>query len=292
MEDFEYRSPESLDEALTLLRRRKKTKALAGGTDLVVQMKDLRVAPTALVDVKNIPELNRLEVTADGTLHVGAAVSLSRMLAFAPVKQKYTILYQACSLIGSMQIRSRATMGGNICNAAPSADSAPALICLGGKAVAASLAKGTRTLPVAEFFRGPGRCALEPNELLVELEIPSPPRHSGGCYLRHTTREEMDIAVVGVGVVLTRDGQPDRYRDVKISLGAVAPTPIRVPEAESLLAGKTLDERLIGQAAEIAAGAASPISDVRASADYRRELIKVLVKRAIAGARQSIEESN
>lgn len=290
MIDFEYSAPCSLEEALSLLKSGK-AKVLAGGTDLIVQMTDGRASPTALVDVKKIPELNRLEISADGTLHVGAAVPLGEIVAFAPLMQSFGVLHQACSLIGSVQIRNRATMGGNVCNAAPSADSAPPLLCLGARAVVAHPA-GTKTIPLESFFKGPGQTALADNELLVEIEVPPLPPSTAGYYLRHTPRKEMDIAVVGAAAMLARPERGGPCSDVRISLGAVAPTPVRVPDAEAFLKGKAPDDAAIEEAAEIAVGAVSPISDVRASAEYRRELVKVLVRRALGGALEALNNLN
>jgi carbon-monoxide dehydrogenase medium subunit len=243
--------------------------------------------PDFIIDVKKIPELNRLELSADKTLHIGAAVPLSKICALPPVIQKFAILHQGCSVIGSTRIRNRATMGGNICNAAPSADSVPALLCLGTKASIASSA-GTRVIPLNSFFRGPGKTALAYNELLVEIEIPAPPAHSAGYYLRHTPREEMDIAVVGVAVFLIFAPRSKVCQEARIALGAVAPTPIRVPQAEALLAGKKPGEADIEKVAEKVAEAASPISDIRSSAEYRRELLKVLTRRTIKGACETL----
>jgi carbon-monoxide dehydrogenase medium subunit len=190
------------------------------------------------------------------------------------------MLYQGCSLIGSTRIRNRATVGGNVCNAAPSADSSPALLCLGAKAVIARQ-KGSRVIPIEELFRGPGKTSLAADELLVELEIPAPPAHSAGCYQRHTPREEMDIAVVGVATFLAVAPRSKTCKEARIALGAVAPTPIRVPAAETLLAGKTLTKAMLDEVAEKVAAAASPITDIRSSAEYRRELVKVLTRRTL-----------
>jgi CO/xanthine dehydrogenase FAD-binding subunit len=290
VKDFEYFAPDSLEEALSILKKEgKKVKVLAGGTDLIVQMKDKRTQPAIVVNVKKIPELNRLELGLDNNLHIGAAVPLSKIVAFATVMQKFNILHQACSLIGSVQIRNRATMGGNICNAAPSADSAPPLLCLGAKAIVAHH-KNNRVIPLESFFCGPGRTALSDNELLIEIEIPTPPVLSEGCYMRHTPREEMDIAAVSVAVLLVRTSQGKKCREARIALGAVAPTPVRVPQAESLLSGKVLNDEIIEEAAESAADTASPISDVRASAKYRRELVKVLTRRTLKEAWEALSK--
>ncbi len=284
MIDFEYYAPSSLKEALLLLNNRKgEAKILAGGTDLVVQMKDRRARPVVIVDVKNIPELNRLEWDEEETLHIGAAVPLSKVVAFSQVKERFGILYQACSLIGSVQIRNRGTVGGNICNAAPSADTVPALMCLEAKAIVAK-PTGTRKVALGSFFRGPGQTVLASNELLLEIEIPPTPTLSAGCYLRLTPREEMDISVVGVASFLVLAKRKNLCQEARISMAAVAPTPIRVPRAEAILAGKVLTEKSIEEAAERVAAVASPISDLRGSAEYRREMVKVLTSRTLKRA--------
>jgi len=284
MKNFEYFAPPSLNEALSLLdNARQKAKVLAGGTDLIAQMRTGFIQPAVIIDVKSIPELNRLEWSRDMTLHIGAAVPISRVVDFSFFQERFGILYQSCSLIGSTRIRNRATIGGNVCNAAPSADSAPALLCLGARAVVAQQ-KGTRVVPMGDIFRGPGKTSLAANELLVELQIPNSPAHSAGCYIRHTPREEMDIAVVSVAAFLVFASRDKTCQEARIALGAVAPTPIRVPTAEALLARKSLTKELITQVAEKVAELSSPISDIRSSAEYRRELVKVLTRRALRSA--------
>jgi CO/xanthine dehydrogenase FAD-binding subunit len=288
MEDFVYSAPASLAEALSLLKKGgKAVKLLAGGTDLIIQLKDKKVNPGTLIDIKKIPELNRLELDSAKTLHIGAAVPLSDIIAFPPVRQYFGILYQGCSIIGAERIRNRATMGGNICNAAPSADSAPALMCLGARAIVAGK-KGYRVIPIESFFRGPGQTSLGADELLVEIEIPDPPAHSAGYYMRLTPREEMDIAVVGAGSFLVRAARGKECREARIALGAVGPTPVRVTEAETFLKGKVLDSDTIEKASEIAAKSASPISDVRGSSEYRREIVKVLVRHTLQKSWEAI----
>jgi carbon-monoxide dehydrogenase medium subunit len=288
MKGFEYYAPHSLEDALSLLDNfREKAKVLAGGTDLVVQMKYGNACPAVIVDAKKIPELNRLEWDEGKSLYIGAAVPLSQIKTFPPVMQKFDILYQACSIIGSMQLRNRGTVGGNICNAAPSADSAPPLLCLGAKAIVARLG-GNRIVPLDRFFNGPGQTALAPNEILMGIEVPAPPIYSSGCYLRHTPRQEMDIAVVGVASLLVISKQNDQCREARIALGAVAPTPIRVPQAEAILAGRSLTDETIHEAAERAAEAAHPISDTRGSAEYRKEIVKVLTRRTLNKALEAL----
>lgn len=278
---FEYKAPGSLEEALSLLeKQRGQYRILAGGTDLIVQMRNGQTSPSLIVDVKKIPELNRLEWSAGKSLHIGAAVPLSKLVTFPALTERFDILAQACSIIGSTQIRNRATMGGNVCNAAPSADSPPSLLCLGANAIVASH-EGTRTIPLEDFFCAPGKTVLRDNELLLEIEVPTPAASSVGCYLRHTPREEMDIAVVGVASFLVPAPKGKKLQDARIALGAVAPTPVRAQQAEAILSGKTPTPDLIEQAAEQAAEVAHPVSDMRGSAEYRRELVKVLTRRTL-----------
>ena len=281
IERFEYRVPGSLDEALDMLKTNgTSARILAGGTDLILQMKQGQVRPSLVVDVKKLPELNRLEWSESGGLHVGAAVSLNRLLTVDAVLERYSILVQACSVIGSQQIRNRGTIGGNICNAAPSADSVPALLCLGARAVLIS-SSGTRMIDLNDFFTAPGETAIGDDELLVEIEVPTPTTPSAGCYMRHTTREEMDIAVAGVGSFLTISPQDKKLKEARIALGAVAPTPIRAHKAEAFLIGKSVTRDIIEEAAGQAAAEAEPISDLRGSAAYRREMVKVLTWRTL-----------
>jgi carbon-monoxide dehydrogenase medium subunit len=278
---FTYAAPKTLDEAISLLSQAKgQARPLAGGTDLIAQMKEGRKRPTMVVDVKGIPEVNRLEYVAGEGLHIGAAVPCTDIADYPPVKENYPSIFEAVQLIGSMQIQNRASVGGNLCNAAPSADSAPPLICYGARAVIAG-PRGRREVALEEFFRGPGETVLEPDELLVEVVVPPPPANSTSHYLRFTPREEMDIAVAGSGCLIALDPGTHRCTLARIALSAVAPTPIRAREAESLLEGKVLDEELMRQAGELASQASRPITDVRGSAEYRRELVKVLTRRCL-----------
>jgi CO/xanthine dehydrogenase FAD-binding subunit len=276
-----YQAPLSLKEALTALKNHGPgCRVLAGGTDLIVQMKQGRTAVTSVVDVKRLPELNRLEWTKADGLNIGAAVSLSRLLEFPALSAQYPLLYQACSLIGSNQIKNRATLGGNLCNAAPSADSAPALLCLGATVVATAGGR-IRRVPLAEFFRAPGLTALSRGEILREVAVPTPPPHSAGAYFRHTPREEMDIAVAGVAAFITLTPRSRKVKTARLALSAVAPTPILAPVAEAVLTGEALTAEIIERAAAAAAAVASPISDLRASAEYRRELVRALARKAL-----------
>ena len=285
---FEYKKPTSLHETFRFLKKKDgSVRILAGGTDLVLQIKQGLISPSLLLDVKDIPELNELKWNKNTGLRIGAAVPFSRLLESTIISKRFNILTQACSIIGSTQIRNRGTIGGNICNAAPSADSAPALLCLEAKAVIGTGA-GTRQVALNDFFTAPGKTCIRNNELLIAIEVPNPPARSAGCYMRHTTREEMDIAVTGVGSFIILQSRSKVPKEVRIALGAVAPTPIRVQSAEAILAGKPITETNIEKAAEKAAKEAKPISDVRASTEYRRELVKVLTKRTLRKACETL----
>ena len=280
--EFEYIAPTSLAEALEVLANRGAGgKILCGGTDLVVQMKQGVVTPAWIMDIKGIDELQGLSFNEPDGLHIGAAVAFQRLLEPGALPHGYEILQEACERIGSVQVKNRASLGGNICNAAPSADGAPPLLCLDARAVIASHA-GTRQVAMDDFFQAPGQTTLKDDELLVEMVLPLVRPCSAGRCLRHTTREEMDIAVVGAAAWVALSEPGGEVETARIALGAVAPTPLRIPEAEELLTGKRLTRNLIDQAAEAAASQASPITDIRATAGYRRQLIRVLIHRALA----------
>jgi CO/xanthine dehydrogenase FAD-binding subunit len=284
MRDFEYYAPDSLKEALFLIdKRRNEAKILAGGTDLITQMKAGHASPAVVIDVKKIPELNRIERTRDGDLFIGAAVSLDKVIAFPLVIESFNMLREACSLIGSMQLKNRGTVGGNICNAAPSADTAPSLLCLEARVMVAG-PMGTRVVPLNSYFLGPGKTIMAANELLVGIEIPPPPERSSGSYIRHIPRMDMDIAVASAASFLVFDEYDNRCSEARIALGAVAPRPFRASDSEAVLAGETLTEEIIETAADLACKAVSPISDLRASAEYRKELVKVLTRRTLKRA--------
>jgi len=281
---FEIALPRTLDDCVKLLSEHPgDTKVVAGGTDLVPQMKNGVTRPARVVDLSGIPALRAL-ASANGTgLRVGGAVT-ARALELEPgVRASYTALAEAGALVGSVQVRNLATVGGNICNAAPSADLAPPLIALDAEAVIAG-PKGRRRVPMASFFTGVRTTVLAPDELLVEFAIPAPGPHSGGTYVRHTPRRELDIAVVGVSSQITlANGICAKAR---IALAAVAPTPVRATEAEQALTGQALTPALIERAADLAVGAARPISDQRGSADFRRHLVRVLTRRTLTTAHE------
>ena len=282
MHAITYESPKSLAQALSLLAAAgEKGRMLAGGTDLIIQMRAGVRMPEQLVDAKGITELQVLSFSPQDGLRLGAAVSCARLIEDPTVRQHYPGLVEAAGLIGSVQIQSRCSVGGNLCNGSPAADTTPALIALGavGHVVGA---KGTRTVAVEDFVVSPGRTVLQPDEILVELRIPAPKAHSADCYQRFIPRNEMDIAVVGVGAAVTLSG--NNCTAARISLGAVAPTPLFAKEAGASLVGKPLNDDTIAAAAALAQQIATPITDMRGTAEYRKHLVGVLTRRVLKTA--------
>jgi len=279
---FDLELPRSVDEAVRLLTERgPEAKLVAGGTDLLPQLKNGLLKPPCVVDLSGVGPLQSLRQVDGGGLKIGAAVTARALERDPAVRTRYPALAESAALVGSVQIRNLATVGGNLCNAAPSADMAPPLVALDAEAVIAG-PRGTRRVPLASFFTGVRRTVLAPDELLVELVVPSPGPRSGGHYLRHTPRRELDIAVVGVASQLTlRDGVCARAR---IALAAVAPTPVRATAAEQSLEGQPVTPERIERAAALAVDAARPISDQRGSADFRRHLVRVLTRRTLTRA--------
>jgi carbon-monoxide dehydrogenase medium subunit len=285
---FDYAAPASLPEAVGLLASQPSARLLAGGTDLLVQLRSGRKEADVVIDVKKIPELNEITFSPETGLTVGAAVPCYRLTAHAAVQTHYPALVEVASWIGGTQIQGRASLGGNLCNSAPSADSIPLLIALGATALVAG-PSGRRTIPVEEFCTAPGRNQLAPGELLVSLHIPAPAPHSGASYLRFIPRNEMDIAVVGAGASVTlTDGVITAAR---IALSSVAPTPLFVPAAGEALLNQAPTPAALEAAAQIAQEAASPISDMRGTAAYRRHLCAVMARRALELALARAQES-
>lgn len=286
MPDFEFAQPASLDEALELFAAPGEVRAIVGGTDIVDQLKTGRRNADMIVDVKRIPELQRLEVTGDG-LHIGAARSCTDVGEFPAVRSDYRGLADSALLIGSWQIQNRAGVGGNVCNAAPSGDTIPPLLVHDTTAVIAN-ASGRREIALSDFFAGPGQTVLQKGEILVELVLPPTPDNSASAYLRFIPRNEMDIAVAGVGSFLQLDPSNNTVQKARIALASVAPTPVRARAAEGILEGNVLTDELIESAAEAAVGSATPITDVRGSAEYRLELVRVLTRRTLRICRDRI----
>lgn len=281
MHELSYHAPTSLAQALDLMTTYgAKARPLCGGTDLIIQMRAGIAWPSVIIDVKRIEQLRRLSLNGTG-LRLGAAVPCVEVYEHKEVSKLYPGLADAARLIGSVQIRHRASVGGNLANGSPAADSVPALIALGATALVAG-PEGERTVPVEGFVIAPGRTVLRPGELLAGLQIPPPASGSSSAYLRFTPRNEMDIAVVGVGAALVMRGK--RCLRARIALGAVGPTQIVAEEAAQYLAGRQLDQTTLDHAGYLAAQAATPIDDVRGTAEFRRHIVSVLTRRALLAA--------
>ena len=281
MKRFEYFAPASLDEAISLLRERGDGgKLLAGGTDLLVQIKEAGLHPSYVVSLRRLSKLRGISFSESEGLRIGAMTDMATIERHAAVRQRYRALFDGARIVGSVQTRNMATLGGNVCNAAPSADTAPPLVVLNATAEIAG-PQGHRTLPVQEMFSGPGKTLLSPADILVAFHLPAPPPRSGSVYQRHTPRAIMDIAVVGVAAYIILAPERDVIQKARICLGAVAPTPIRAPEAEASLAGQPPSDDALARAAELAVQAARPISDVRGSAAFRRHLVRVMTERCL-----------
>jgi CO/xanthine dehydrogenase FAD-binding subunit len=283
MRDFDYEAPRSLADAVGLLSRSAgRARPLAGGTDLIDHVRTGRLAPDLIVDIKKIPELNRLEFSAAG-LRLGAAVPCYQIYGDRRIASSYAALAESCRIIGGIQIQNRASVGGNLCNSGPAGDSIPSLIALGAVCLLAG-PDGTREVPAQEFCTGPGKNLLRAGELLVELKFPPRPPHSGSHYRRFIPRNEMDIAVVGVAAAVTLDPRADSITAARIALGAVGPTPLFAEEAGRLLVGRRADDAAIADAAKAARAIASPIDDMRGTVEFRQHVTEVLVRRVLAEA--------
>jgi CO/xanthine dehydrogenase FAD-binding subunit len=288
---IDYAAPHTVADAVALLASKgDRARVLAGGTDLIVQVREGRRDIDLMVDVKNIPEVNELTFDPQKGLRLGAAVPCYRLYEDAAVRRAYPGLVDAASIVGGIQIQSRASVGGNLCNASPAADTIPPLIAYQAVAIVAG-AKETREVPVEKFCTAPGRTVLASGEFLLALHLPPPKPRSGGHYLRFIPRNEMDIAVVGAAATVTLDDSKNRCVAARLALAAVAPTPLLVDEAAVVLVDGPLTEAHIEQAAAKAQAAAKPISDMRGTAEYRRHLVGVLTKRALHGAIQRAKES-
>ncbi len=284
MEAIEYTTPKTLDEAVQAMASAgDRARALAGGTDLLVQLRGGRRSADLVVDVKDIPELNEISYNPQSGLTIGAAAPCYQIYANADVAARYPGLVDSASLIGSIQIQGRASLGGNLCNSAPSADAIPPMIAMGGVANIAG-PNGTRQVAVEDFCTGPGRNVLESGELLVSINIPAPAPNSGANYLRFIPRNEMDIAVAGVGSAVVLDSSGQNFVSARISLASVAPTPVFAREAGDSLAGKAVSDEAIEEAARLAMEAAVPITDMRGTIRQRIHLVGVLTRRTLNNA--------
>jgi carbon-monoxide dehydrogenase medium subunit len=283
---YAYAAPGTVEEALAVLddhaAKGSRTQILAGGTDLLVQMRGIDTEPRTIVDIKKIADTNRLDIGSD-EIFIGSAISSAAMNENADLQALLPGVLEASDLIGSTQIQGRATMGGNLCNSSPAGDSIPAVIASGGVCVIAS-SSGTREIAAEDFLTGVGQNVLAANEFLLGLKFPRPQAGTSDAYLRFIPRTEMDIAVAGVGVSVTVDGS-GICTAARVAIGAVAPTALLVPAAADALIGTDLGDDALIAAGVACSEAASPISDKRGTAEYRRKVVAVLCRRAAALAR-------
>lgn len=283
MRDFEYECPITLDAAIALLAEHNgAARPLAGGTDLIDHIRTERMTPDLLVDIKRIPELGVLECTGDG-LRLGAAVSCTRICADERIAAEYSALYDSSSIIGGIQIQNRASVGGNLCNAGPAADSTPPLIALDATCVIAGPA-GSREVPAEAFCISKGQTVLQSGELLVEFRFPRRPARSGSHYRRFIPRNEMDIAVVGVAASVTLDETGQTISDARVALGAVAAAPFLANDINQSLIGKPATDETYAAAGDVARQVISPITDMRGTREFRLHVTGVLVERVLREA--------
>ena len=279
MKAFEHYAPDSVEELLELLKSKPNAKLIAGGTDLLLQMKEGTAQPETVVSLKNVEELGGFSVSKNG-YRLGTGMTLRRITRSNELTQNFPGLIYAAGVVASEQIRSLATLGGNICNASPSADMVPPLIALDAVVQLVS-SQSQRDIPLAEFFKGPGESVLKSGEILHSIFLPQP---SGSMiYSKHAPRKYMDLAVVGVAVRLAK--KHGKINEARVALGAVGPVPFRAEKTEALLAGQTLTTELMREAGEMAAGECVPIDDIRGSAWYRKRMVKVHVRRNLEALR-------
>lgn len=278
---FDFYAATSLDDAL------KKMEAvgldgrlLAGGTDMVLNLKKKQILPSSLISLQLLKDLESVS-EKDGIIYIGALAKHADLAVHPLLKQHADILCQAVGLIGSWQVRNIGTIGGNICNASPAADSSPPLLVMEADVVTVS-GEGEKVIPIASFFTGPGQTVMQPNEILKEIRIKKSENPSAGYYLKLRRRKAVDISIAGVAFQASCDAKRQHLEKVRIALGGVAPTPIRAADAESILEGLSIKEAFdkIPECARLTAQAASPIDDIRGSADYKRTIVEIFTQRS------------
>lgn len=283
MGPFEYFEPLTIKEALSLLSRYgDKAKVIAGGTDLIPMMREGTVKPEYVISL-GLTSLDYVRFDVETGLRIGALTTIRTLEQSQQLQPRYAVISQAANQLGSIAIRNMATVGGNLCNASPSADMAPVLMTLSATTKLVSPA-GERIVPLDDFFTGPGTTVLKPDELMVEIQVPPPPLNTAGVYLKYSQKGGEDLATVGVATMLSMDSRNGTCTGARLALGAVAPTPMRARNAEEVLKGKRLNEELIKEAAQMASDESSPIDDIRSSAEYRKEMVRVLTRDAIRQA--------
>ncbi len=279
---FEYVAPRSVQEACSFMAQHKgEALAMTGGTDLLPKMKDRVLTPRYVVGLRSIAGLDYVKRDEKG-LTIGALATLAQVAESSAVLKDYPLLAEAILKVASVQVRNIGTIAGNLCNASPSADTAPALMVMGARLKIGNVDGQSRVIPVEDLFTGPGKTVLTQGELLEEIQVPPPLPGSGGAYWKLSLRRAMDLATVGVGCFLTLDGK--KCLEARIALGAVAPTPIRAKGAEDLVRGASLSADLLEKASAAAMSASRPITDIRSTADYRRKMVGVLTRKAISQA--------
>jgi carbon-monoxide dehydrogenase medium subunit len=282
--EFEHHAPTTVPEVLEILSKCDgRGKVYAGGTDVLVSMKKREIVPDYLICLKGIKELNDIHYDEREGLRIGASVVLGAIERSSIVRDKFRALWDAVKVMAAPQVRNLGTIGGNLCGAVPSADTAPPLIALGASVRLAGKESG-RTVLVEDFFKGPRETVMNTNEILTEIVIPSPKKNSGAAYFKLMRRNAMDLALVGVAAHLRLDSGARLCQEARVALGAVGPIPARARKAEEVLMDREIEEDLAHEAGTIASQEARPITDVRASEAYRRAMVSVLTKRAVMAA--------
>lgn len=288
MKNFIYKKVLTVEDAFLLLSEYKeKARILAGGTELLVKMKQKQLEPEILIDIKEIGALGGIQYDEKGGLIIGALASIRSIEVSKIIQEKFKVISEAAGFIGSIQNRNLATLGGNLCNASPAAEMAPCLMSLGTRVKVIGREK-ERWIPLEEFFTGPGQTVLKNGEILASIQVPNISPRTGCVYMKHSLRKAMDLAMVSVAVALTLDSTKKKCQEIKIVLGAVAPVSIRAQKAEERLRGKKIDYASIEEASRLAAKEARPISDLHGSAQYRKEMVRVITERSINQAVHNI----
>jgi len=275
MRRFDYLRPKSLKEALQLKKTISGAKFISGGTDLLVQIKNRELQPPTLISLRSIPELATIEI--NGGARIGALATISDIIQHHELGHSYPVLVEAAKRLGSVQIRNVATIGGNLCNCSPSADMALPLLVLEAK-VRLQTAKASREIPLEEFFKGPGESCLSSDEILTDIILDHPQQNTKAMFLKKG-RVKMDLAIASVAVLL--EMEEERCRKARIAAGSVAPVPLRLYKVEALLEGTTISKKLLVEAQQLAMDSLSPITDIRATEEYRQQIVGVYVKRGL-----------
>lgn len=288
---FQYEAPATVKELSAILSKyKKKARILAGGTDLMVQMKERKIKPELIIDINGIEKLSYIKNLNKKGIQIGAATKIEAIEKSKIIKEKYHALYSGAGVIGSAQVRAMGTIGGNCCNASPCADTVSPLVAFDAKVTLVS-SRGKRTLPLEKFILDNGVTALKPDEFLESFTLIEPWPNSASRYSQMGLRDAMEIDMVNVAVNLSLDPKSGAVKNIRIVMGSVSPKPLRGKNAEEMLIGKVPDDALIEKAAETCAKDSMPIDDIRASADYRREIVKVLTARVLKEAIKALKKN-